>query len=111
MRERQEKKTERERGRERERERERETDRQKHTHKQSDTYKTARAHTHSVAGGQKVCHLQHTQSAADNGSVGEHKDGPSLLLGMRRDGLDEPVELLLVHGHLVGGVGGAAEGR
>ena len=30
---------------------------------------------------------------------------------MRLDGLDKPVKLLLVHGHLVRGVGGAAEGR
>eukprot|EP00982_Pelagococcus_subviridis_P013119 31220-Pelagococcus_subviridis.AAC.3 len=58
-----------------------------------------------------VALLQDAETGADHGRVREAEDLPPVLVRVLLDRLHEPVELLLVHGDLVGGVRGVAELR
>ena len=58
-----------------------------------------------------VALLEHAQARADHGRVREAENLPPVLVRVLLHGLDEPVELLLVHRHLVRGVRGVAELR
>ena len=58
-----------------------------------------------------VALLEHAEAGADDGGVREAEDLPAVFVGVLLDGLHEPVELFLVDGHLVRGVGGVAELR
>mmetsp|Transcript_13471 Transcript_13471/g.52928 ORF Transcript_13471/g.52928 Transcript_13471/m.52928 type:complete len:586 (+) Transcript_13471:1619-3376(+) len=58
-----------------------------------------------------VALLEDAEAGADDGRVREAEDLPAVLEGVLLDGLHEPVELLLVDGHLVRGVLRVAELR